>query len=1045
MKLIMQRNWRLCIVAAIAVAGVSWGWYFHAYGHHGELPNRIPEAAPYHTGEAQSNPPPFHGDWTGVNAPGSCDGCHSTIFDQWNGSMMSNSWRDPAWRGAFLLIARLTATDGNCDAPNPPDGSARADVNPFANGDCTSTWDLGGSNHTTSGSGSLLDDFCSRCHMPADYVDNVPLANVQTDPMNGLEHGLVDPNFDPTSDAGTGLAFATVQAQYRNTEAGKWGIFCETCHTMAETRHTPYNNYPISGTQYVPALGTASRDQLVPLNDQDKLDVADPNSPSLGYTVGAGSYRLSPHAIRTPERFGPLSWNDHSATLDPYVSEVFNISFPYQQGSFSGKHDGYYNVLFERAEMCASCHDVTNPLTVKNTLGNWVGGFPIERTYTEWRTSRYADRPGNANFDPNFKRDCMTCHMQQDFGQPGTAQTLYDAQGDPVAPASTQACKSGPVRQVFYTHHFVGGNAYVPRLIGADLNNGNTSPYPELSVYSHTSADKTSRYSRAVWENVTNTGAPTHHARMAWERLQNALDVDLTAPASASAGTDAALSITVTNSGTGHNFPSGFPEGRNAWVAVRAFDLATNTELEIHDSFWNRTSLGVGYLTEQDIDDPNFPGCAFHLPPGSADPYARQFKAIASLGNGCPTLDLPYATPINIVANAQGLPIDSGGVPIDRANPLGLPQYTDLDGDGDLFDDSFLVDWRLRPMPHPGAAVTLNRYAVVIPPSTEGPIAVTTAVYYQSIEAVVAEKFLGNLADTDEDFLLEPCVLKGSCDGRTPAVEPAVVEGSPPVLMEAKSAVITVAGAPADTLPPTVASTYPAGGALDTYIDTVPKVFFDEPVVNLDETTFTMTDGGGLSVPGFVGQVGDGAWAYFPAPINLAGREDYTLTIAAGICDHAGNCTTAPTSWTFRTARTADQGTGDTTVPIGFGASTPPPMGGGPTVTAIDPPDGQNNVNVTSNVVATFSEPVTGVSGTTFLLNQDGGSGDCSSLGAAVSGAITSNGGGDVWTFDPTASLAANRTVHCVTITTGVTAVDDGAPLNDGTADFTSTFRTTKN
>ena len=92
--------------------------------------------------------------------------------------------------------------------PNPPDGTARALINPFANADCTSTFNLGVSSHTTSGSGSLLDDFCARCHMPANYVDNVPLANVTNDPPSGLEHGLVDPDFDPTSDNGTGLATA---------------------------------------------------------------------------------------------------------------------------------------------------------------------------------------------------------------------------------------------------------------------------------------------------------------------------------------------------------------------------------------------------------------------------------------------------------------------------------------------------------------------------------------------------------------------------------------------------------------------------------------------------------------------------------------------------------------------------------------------------------------------------------------------------------------------------------------------------------------------
>ena len=1029
------------ILLALVGAVLSAGW---AFAEHGELPNRIPEPAPYNTAEAQFYPPPYNSLWEGVNAPGNCSNCHADIFEQWNGSMMASSWRDPGWRGAFLLIARLTATDGNCDTPDPPDGSTKAQINPFANGDCTSTFDTGQGNHTLSGSGSLLDDFCSRCHMPTDYIDNIPLSGVAPDAPSGQEHGHVDPNFDPTSDNGTGLAFATLASQYRNTEAGQRGIFCTVCHTMTETRPTPFNNYAKSGTEYVPALGTGTRDSLVNPADIDQLTPSDPASPNLGYSIGAGAFRLSPHAIGQPERFGPLTAGDHSALADSYLSEVFDINLNFQQGDFSGKHDGFYLTTFERSEMCAACHDVTNPLTLKNTEGNWVGGFPIERTYSEWASSRYADRPGNTSYDPAFKRDCQTCHMQQTYGKPGTAQTLYDG-GVTTDPLTGQACKSGQVREPFFSHHFIGGNAYIPRLAGASVNSqGNVEPYPELSTYSYSSADPTSIYHNAYWENVADTGAPTQHARLAWDRLRNVLDLGLSGPASAAAGTQAPVSITVTNSGSGHNFPTGFPEGRNAWVALRAFDLATGTELEIFDSFWNRTSFGVGYLTQTTELDPAFdPVCGWTLPAGSPDPYARQFKAVASLGDGCPTLELPYATPLNLVVNANGLPIDGGGTVIDRGHPGGLPQFTDVDGDGDLYDDAYLVDSRLRPLPHADATVQLDRYSVVIPVGTAGPVAVTAAVYYQSLEALVAEKFLGNLADTDIDFLLEPCVLGGACDGRVPSSEPAVVEGAPPVPMEVKNWVITVGGA-VDTTPPTTAGTYPPDGAVDTYLDTVPKVFFSEPVTGVDTTAFTLVDDGGVAIPGFVDQISDGAWAFFPEQIFLAGRVGYTARVAAGICDASGNCTSQDIVWTFQTARTIDQGTGDTTVPLGFPAGGPPPGGSGPSVTAVDPSDGQNNVAVGSNIVVTFSEPVMNVDATTFLLHQDGGQGDCSTLGSAVGGSISANGTADVWTFDPTALLQNNRTIHCVTVTTGVTNLG-GNPLNDGAGDFTSSFRTTKN
>jgi hypothetical protein len=83
-----------------------------------------------------------------------------------------------------------------------------------------------------------LDGFCSRCHMPANYIDAVKPANVRRDTHNGLEHGLVDPTFDPTSAEDTPFAFASVEGRSKNTEAGKLGLTCSFCHTIAETRQT---------------------------------------------------------------------------------------------------------------------------------------------------------------------------------------------------------------------------------------------------------------------------------------------------------------------------------------------------------------------------------------------------------------------------------------------------------------------------------------------------------------------------------------------------------------------------------------------------------------------------------------------------------------------------------------------------------------------------------------------------------------------------------------------------------------------------------------
>ncbi|PYR36032.1 MAG: hypothetical protein DMF93_20660, partial [Acidobacteria bacterium] len=553
-------------------------------------------------------------------------------------------------------------------------------------------------------------------------------------------------------------------------------------------------------------------------------------------------------------------------------------------------------------------------------LGKWVGGFPIERTYAEWSSSRYADRPGNGNFDPQFKRDCQTCHMQQDYGKPGTAHTLYH-DGAPMPPLEGPSAIDGPTR-VHFSHHFVGGNAYVPGLIGAALDEGgNVEPYPELSVFSFSSSNDTSVYHNAYWMNAGHRGAITQQARLAWERLRNVLDLDVRGPATIAAGTSAPLSVSVTNSGSGHNFPTGFPEGRIAWVAISAFDLATGRELPIHDSFWNRTSIGVGRLTKTDMLDPSFPQCGWKVPAGSADPYAYQFKAVATIGDDCPTLELVYATPRNLATNAAGQPIDARGIVIDKQNPDALPIFRDLNGNGDHFDDAFLRDTRLRPLPHAGANVTLDRYSVVVPLGTAGPIAVSAAVYYQSLEAIVAKKFLGNLVDTDTDFVLEPCVLGGACDCRRPSSEPAVVEGAPPVPMEVRNWVMRVSGGARGDESPTVAAIYPSPDATDVYASVVPKASFSEPVANVNDTTFTLVDAAGARVPASVHQIGDGTWGLFPDRIFLKRGETYTARLAAGVCADAGRCTSRVFGWTFTVAKKKDDEKGDTTIPDGFPAA----------------------------------------------------------------------------------------------------------------------------
>jgi hypothetical protein len=751
--------------------------------------------------------------------------------------------------------------------------------------------------------------------MPTNYIDNFALRKVTVDPKTHLENAVLSPGFFPSADNGTGLAFATVEEQFRNTDSGKSGIICAFCHTTAESRDTPFHNYERAASTYTPATDPGSRANVVATDKQDTFQVPNPSGMNLGYSIGAGSYRVSPHAIVSEERFGPLVANKPPTPNDAYTGGVFKQEFPYQAMD-PAKHRGFHQVMFTRAEMCSACHDVTNALPIKNTHGKWVGGFPIERTYTEWANSAYADRPGNTNYDPKFKRDCQTCHMQQDYGQPGTAQTLYDDHGLPLPPPHEPVANDGKPHPLF-THHFVGGNAYISRVLGKDIDrSGKPAPYPELSTFSYSSSDPKSPYSRAFFTHTERKGAYAQQQRMAWDRLRHVLEMNLHGPASALPGTSVPISISVQNTGSGHKFPTGFPEGRIAWLAVHAYDLATGKELMIQDSFWGRSSLGVGYLTREEVVDPNFRGCNWKLPAGTPDPYSYQFKAVASLGNGCPTLDLPYATPLNLAVNNAGLPIDKNGKVVDSSNP-GMEVFKDANGDGDLFDDSFLSDTRIRPRGNPGNVVNFDRYQVVIPPGTKGPIGVSAAVYYQTFEAITALKFLGNLADTNGNFVLEPCVLGGLCDGRKPTTEPAVVEGAPPVPMVVKNWTINISDQPQDHSPLRL-DTYPQPNAVDVYHDAVVKVSFSRPVSGVDAKSFTLADSHGNRVAASVSQIGDGSWALFADQVLLKPGEKYFARLKAGVCDANRNCTSQDTDWSFTVAMDQDKGAGDTSVPVGF-------------------------------------------------------------------------------------------------------------------------------
>jgi hypothetical protein len=214
--------------------------------------------------------------------------------------------------------------------------------------------------------------------------------------------------------------------------------------------------------------------------------------------------------------------------------------------------------------------------------------------------------------------------------------------------------------------------------------------------------------------------------------------------------------------------------------------------------------------------------------------------------------------------------------------------------------------------------------------------------------------------------------------------------------------------------PPTVTARGPASSATSVAVANNITATFSEPVNGVTDTTLTVREGTtttGALVAGAVSQsaTNPNQWILDPTA-NLTPDTQYTVRLAGGtaaIRDLAGN-PLASASWTFRT-------------------------GPAPSITARGPASGATNVVRTNDITATFSEPVNGVSGTTFTLRNVA----TNTLEPAVVTQSTTNP--NQWILDPTATLAAS-TQYRVTATGGTAAIRDliGNPLSTTTWTFTT-------
>jgi hypothetical protein len=307
------------------------------------------------------------------------------------------------------------------------------------------------------------------------------------------------------------------------------GDLCLRCHTPTgwlEGRSTPTDGSALTAKDYEGVSCNACHRFVDPDFDPAKSPPVDAE-------------------ILTNLRQVPLSAHNGTYVVDPYDRR----RGPFDLGPKFTWHPWAQSPFHQKSTLCATCHDVSNPALTR------VGGaqpspddvyvlnepdaphptqvkydqFPLERTYSEWSRSAFAEAPIDmgGRFGGNKAQvgTCQDCHMP-------------DASGEACQPGF-----GGQYRNDLPMHGFRGAATWVLRAVRWLDQNQKLYDSSKASGLTEAEVDK------AIGENRQFLGL--------------ASDLEL-------AKEEGALRVRVVNQ-TGHKLPSGYAEGRRMWVNVKFF------------------------------------------------------------------------------------------------------------------------------------------------------------------------------------------------------------------------------------------------------------------------------------------------------------------------------------------------------------------------------------------------------------------------------------------------------------------------------------------
>lgn len=365
----------------------------------------------------------------------------------------------------------------------------------------------------------VTPDQCSVCH-----VSNIatPSANFHYDwSGNMMAHAMRDPLFRAAMQVANGdvqgagelcmrchtpKGFLEGRATPADGSALDYedfhGVSCNFCHRMVANSASG-NECDISGSTCIDA---DIREELLIAGD-------------LPNQYGSGGFVVDP----LDRRRGPFA----DAVCDSY-------------------HTKEVRDLFVQSAVCGTCHDVSNPVFMKSgsdyvptpanqkhPTGNKYDMFPVERTYSEWLHSSYA-QVGGVNSGGRFGGNnpvvdnCQSCHMPRGLGDQVPLQACF--------------VFGVPARLDIPMHRFLGSNTWVQDLL--------------INLY----------------PNDVDPAALTDGKLRNLAFLGNAATLQLTLDGGQA-------KVRVINE-CGHKLPTGYVEGRRMWLRVIVKDCFGGTLAE---------------------------------------------------------------------------------------------------------------------------------------------------------------------------------------------------------------------------------------------------------------------------------------------------------------------------------------------------------------------------------------------------------------------------------------------------------------------------------